>query len=691
MSGNTIKSICRFCYNSCGILVDMEGDRPVRIRGDKDHVLSRGRLCKKGMAALELLTHPDRILTPRLRTKISGKTRWQEISWDQALERTADALNRIKTSWGPKAVVFARGGSKGMADDHMARFANIFGSPNITGAAYICYSPCLLSSKHTYGFWAYPDLGPQTRSAVLWGFNPKTTHPFVHQELTAADAGTLVIDPVSNPSAPSPETQLRLRPGSDLTLALALIKVILEERLYDRDFVEKWTIGFDRLKRHMESFSLEAAGAATWLTQEEIREAARFICRERPCCILWGNALEATQDSYQTCRAICIIRTLSGNLARPGSDVKWSEEGELRRRAPEFLLNERIPDTVRQERIGRLGGVLPDFGYTPHHMVMRAILDQDPYPVRAAYLQNANMICANEDAAKTRKAISSLDFCVATELFMTPTAALADLVLPAASFLEFDSVEQPWHSPTAFVQQKVATVGQARSDCEILNALARKMNMKPVWQTPEACLDFYLAPAGIRFEEFRTIGHISGRPQYIETDLPRFPTPSGKVELYSQYLEDQGFDPLPCARREDHAAEPSDAFPLLLTSRKSKFFYHSSGRQIPSLREACPDPLVCLHPEPAAQRGIRDRDWVLIRTAKGEIRQRACLIDEMDPRVVLAEHGWWYPEQNAPDSPDAWDANLNLLTDGDRHCNREIGSSHLRGIPCQIRPAKAEH
>ena len=147
---------------------------------------------------------------------------------------------------------------------------------------------------------------------------------------------------------------------------------------------------------------------------------------------------------------------------------------------------------------------------------------------------------------------------------------------------------------------------------------------------------------------------------------------------------EEGFAPLPRPDENDDATATSDDFPLLLTSRKSKVFYHSSGRQIHSLRNTCPCPQVRLHPEAAAARGIQDRDWVFITTSQGKIRQQARLTTDIDTRVVLSEHGWWYPEKKNPDSLESCEANLNLLTQGERHFNREIGSSHLRGIPCQV-------
>lgn len=683
----TIKSTCRLCYNSCGVLIDIEDNVPVAVRGDKAQALSKGYLCARGKSALDILNHPDRLTTPLLKQRKKSGSRWQAITWDDALDRIADGLGKIKDTYGPLSVVFARGGSKGMADDHLARFANQFGSPNLTGAAYICYSPSALASKHTCGFWPWPDLTHPSKTVVLWGFNPKVTHPSVFRELTIArkkGAQIILIDPAANSSTKHPDFWLRLKPGSDLALALGMIKIIIEEQLYDREFLQNWTIGFNRLKNHIATFNLKEIEALTWVDPVQLSAAVRLLCRQTPGCILWGNAIEATENSYQTGRAIAIIRGLTGNIGKPGTDIQWPGHSELRRRDPAFLLNSRITEAVRSQRLGSRAGLLPDFNFVPHHLVVKAILEEDPYPVKGMYLQNANVLVANEDTNRTRAALNRLDFCVATDMFMTPTAAMADVVLPSASFFEYDSVEQPWHSPVAFVQQKVATRGLAKSDGETLNALARRMGFASVWKNHEACLDCYLEPAGISFSNFREIGELCAPRQYRVHETENFSTPSGKVELYSSFLERLGFDPIPTLPHKLEEAEDAKKYPLILTNRKSRFFYHSSGRQISALRNRCPDPEMRIHPTTARHYGIQKGDWVLIRTRKGQIRQKAVFSEDLDQNVIMAEHGWWFPERGADRHFGDDTSNFNRLTDGGQNTCIEIGSSRLRGIPCQI-------
>lgn len=334
-SASTIKSTCRLCFNGCGVLIHTQEGCPVRITGDPEHPLSKGMICPRGRAALEILNHPHRLRHPIKRTGPRGSDQWERISWDEALEATIQGLTKVSDRLGAQAVAFIRGGSKGTSDDHLTRLANIFGSPNVSTTSSICYSPCALASKHTYGFMAYPDLMHPPRCIVQWGFNPKATLPPVHQEIlraTAAGAKLILIDPHANSNRA--DIHLQPKPGSDGALALAMAHVIINEDLCDHDFVSRWTVGFNRLQKHLESYSPEHIETLTWIPAKNIRKAARMYATIRPGCILWGNALESGPNNYQTCRTICILRALTGNLGAPGADVMWSSLGELQRRSP---------------------------------------------------------------------------------------------------------------------------------------------------------------------------------------------------------------------------------------------------------------------------------------------------------------------------------------------------------------------
>jgi anaerobic selenocysteine-containing dehydrogenase len=256
---------------------------------------------------------------------------------------------------------------------------------------------------------------------------------------------------------------------------------------------------------------------------------------------------------------------------------------------------------------------------------MRAILDDDPYPVRAAYVQGANPLTHYTNASETYEALLKLDFLVVADIFMTSTAALADIVLPAATYLEFDSVEQPWTYPIASVQQKLAQVGESWPDGKILNELTKKLGFHDyAWADMQEPLNRFLQAAGISFEEFKKIGYFVGHKVYRHYEKNGFETPSKKVQLYSHQVKKWGFDALPeyVEPPETPFSEPActSEYPFILTSRKEGIFQHSTGRQIPSLREVKPDPTVKLHAQAAKKLGIIEGEWVSISTRRGSIR-----------------------------------------------------------------------
>lgn len=289
------------------------------------------------------------------------------------------------------------------------------------------------------------------------------------------------------------------------------------------------------------------------------------------------------------------------------------------------------------------------------------------------------------NAENTCSALKKLDFLVVADMFMTPTADLADIVLPVAGYLEHDSIVSTPAYPIAQVQQKVAQVGECRSDYEILNGLAGAMGLGAYfWETEEACLDALLAPAGLSFSEFRKIGLISGTKLYRNYLTEGFETPSGKVELYSHRLEEWGFDPLPTYHKQREDSEAFEEYPLILTSWKREPFRHSGGKQIKSLLKIHPEPVTNIHPQTAEKLGIREGDMVYIETGQGKIMQKAVLSDFLDPRVVGVDYGWWFPQEGATRACGWSRSNLNILTDDKPPFNPELGSVNLRGIRCKV-------
>ena len=682
-----IRSTCGLCQIGCGVRVSMEGGQVARVEGDPDHPLNKGVLCSKGLASLEYLNHKDRLRYPLKRIGKRGEGKWETIGWEEAFSLIAANLSENKTKYGPESVVFIRGAAKGLQDDYLSRFANAFGSPNITSMAHVCFIPRRTASVLTYGFYAIPDLDHPPRAILVWGNNVSDTLHHVYHRIRKAQqrgAKLMVVDPLKQRIAGEADRWVRIRPGSDLAFALGLLHVIIDESLYDREFVDLYTTGFEKLKDHVTAYTPERVSALTDISPEAIIDAARFYGGQRPACMQWGNGIDHGINNVQTARALCILRAITGNIGVPGGDLEWSPPPLLERGSRRLMLQDRISPESRSRRITGDTKMLPTLFYALPQQVVDAILTGVPYPVRAAYIQGCNPLLTYPNAGKVFQALKRIDFLAVSDMFMTPTAFLADVVLPVTTYLEFDSiVTAPYSFPVASVQQKVTRIAECRSDYEIMQGLAEKMGLGEDFQsTEEGMLDLILKPVGISFQEFRQVAVLKGSKQYRHEEKG-FPTPSRKVELYSERLAEWGFDPLPVYREN-----AKKHYPYLFTTCKVDPFRHSGGRQIASLRKRCPEPVALIHPETAKKFGLEDGDRVSIETPKGKIIQRVRKEESLQPEVIGVDYGWWLPEEGEA-SLFGWDrANVNILTDDEPPYSREMGTPELRGIPCRIEKAR---
>ncbi len=686
-----VKSTCNLCQIGCGVLVHLNNLKVVKVEGDPESPLNEGVLCSKGLASLEYLYHPDRLLYPLKRTGARGGGSWQKISWDEALNTIAERLAEARDKYGAESVAFVVGASKTGAS-YPKRFATAFGTPNVSWMGHVCFSPRMTASRLTYGFYAVPDYEYPPACLIVWGNNMSETLHHVHRRaVQAMEKGTrlIVVDPRKIDLVASADLWVQPRPGSDLALALGMINVIVNEELYDRAFVDRWTVGFEQLKVHVQDYSPERVAEITWVPAEMTRAAARLYARSSPAGIQWGNGIDHGVNSFQTARAIAILRAITGNLGIPGGESQWVVAlAPLADEQP--IPQSKLPEDRWSRRLGAEYKTLPGIKRILPQRIVKTILEEDPYPIRVLCVHGSNPLLSFSDARETYRALMKVDFLVVAELFMTPTAALADIVLPVTTYLEFDSVVSPPYSNAAILaQQKVTRVGECRSDYEILAGLAKRLGLgDSFWDTEEQCADIILKPAGLSFAELKKIGAIPGTKYYRDHLTNDFDTPSGKVEIYSSRLESWGFDPLP--RYYEPPESPQSApdlareYPLVLTSAKSGAYRHSGGRQVATLRAIHHEPVIAINPETAGKLGIVEGDPVYIETKRGRIRQKAALTAGIDPRVVVADYAWWFPEAG-PSGQYGWEeSNINILTDGDPPYNREMGSTNLRGMLCKV-------
>jgi len=687
-----VRSTCGLCYSGCGVLVSLTSGKVTKVEGDPDSPVNKGTLCAKGLASLEYLYHPDRLKHPLRRVGERGEGKWRQISWDEALNVVADELIKARDKHGAESVALVQGAAKGLQDSYGERLANVFGTPNFSTTGHVCFAPRSFASKISCGFNPIPDYEYPPACIIVWGANMAETRIGEYEQtVRALGRGTrlVVIDPRQTDLATKADMWLQLRPGSDLALTLGMINVIINEGLFDKAFVDDWTVGFDRLETHIQDYSPERVEGITWLSAETIGKAARFYATNKPACIQWGNAIDQGVNSFQTARAISILRAITGNLGVPGGESQWSSLGLLEWTSPELVLWDKMPADKWGRRVGDDHKFVPLFHRVPSQSIVKAVLQGDPYPIRVVLIQGANPLVTYSNAQQTYRALNKLDFLVVVDMFMTPTAALADIVLPVASYLEFDNVVAPPYYAIAQVQQKVTEISECRSDYEIINGLAKRLGLESYfWSDTESFLNTILKPVGLTFSEFRRVGVISGEKQYRSYGANGFETPSGNVELYSSQLEEWEVDPLPVYHEppETPYSDPELAkeYPLIFITWKSEPYRHSGGKQVASLRDSHSAPVVTLHPETAGELGIEEGDWVYIETKRGRIKQRATLSTGVAPPVVGADYGWWFPEKGVSSLYGWAESNINILTDDEPPFNREMGSTNLRGILCKI-------
>ena len=684
-----VKTYCaRMDHGGCGILAHVENGRMTKIEGDPDSPLNRGTICAKGLAQLEKLNHPDRLKYPMKRAGERGEGKWNRISWDEALETIVGKIRETIERDGPRAISFAQGTPKGLELFLLIRLANILNIPNISTPGHVCHMPRETASTLTCGFFPIPDYDHPPACVVVWGSNLFQTNEegILGSQLKRAldhRAKLIVIDPRKTAVVSRANLWLQPRPGTDLALALGILRVIIDKDLYERAFVEEWTKGFPELKEHLQQYSLDKVSEITWISKEKIIEVAHLFSQTKPASIQWGNALEHNPNSFQCARALLILMAITGNLDVPGGNV--NRPGPPIMRPGELVQIKKFPD--KKEKI-----LSPEFrlstmmGFVPSQLIVKAILTEKPYPIRMMYIQGGNPLLSYANSMETFRAMKKLHFLAVSEIFLTPTAQLADIVLPAATNFEFDDIGH-FGLPHGFILARpkiVEPMGESWPDSNILNELGKRLGYgQYFWNDMRECLDEILKPVGVTYDDFKSLSILKGKWEYRGYKKKGFNTPSKKVEIYSQQLKEWGYDPFPSY--EDLPESPLlKEYPLIFTSAKDPFYFHSAYRNIPSLRKLSPEPIVLIHPDTATHFGVDEGDWVSIETKQGTIRQKAKLNKEIDPRVIVLSFGWWFPERNDLELSGWKESNLNILTSNDPPYEPAIGSTSLRAVPSRI-------
>jgi anaerobic selenocysteine-containing dehydrogenase len=661
----------------------VEDGRITKVEGLKDHPLNKGQLCPKGEKAIELVYHPDRLKYPLKR--INGQ--WKRITWDNALTEIADKLQKLKREFGPDVLSIFSGsiGVENLEMMEMAqRFKGAFGSPNFISVEGICYRMRIRARQMTFG--KYPVEEMDSKLYILWGHNPEQSDfplNLAIQENLAEGSKLVVIDPKKIPLAKKADMYLPIRPGTDGALALALMHVIIKENLYDKDFVEKWTYGFDKLVPHVEPYTPEWAEKITWVLASDIRKLARLYATAESASIHQGtNTQDQTANGTQNSRAFAILQTITGNINNPGGWVV----------SPRLILTglglptERIPIGAEDYSLfyeiwGRK---------SPYGQVV-CFPDSVPNVIKALIVTGGNPVVSMPDSNAFREAMKKLELLVVLDFFMTETAELAHYVLPGCTHLEKNGLAYSYNvchgMPYLMLRKKVIEpLYESRSEFTFWKELGKKMGLEGVfpWESDEEVVELELKSTGLSYKELKE-EKVAGA-YYMEKEYGMegyetkgFSTPSKKIEIYSETFEKAGFDPLPTYREPDQSplGDPQlfQRFPLILTTgARSLYYTHTQHRNIQGLKEKNPEPYAEIHTKTAGKFGIRDGDPIIVESNRGHIKVKALVTEEILEGVVSIPHGW------------SGEANVNLLTDV--HCREPImGYPQMKSQLCSIRKA----
>ncbi len=701
-----VLTTCKSCHGGCGVSVTVQDDAIVHIEGNPDS-LTRGTMCAKGLSSIQHIDNPYRLKWPLKRVGAKGEGKWERISWDEALDTIEAKIKAAQAEFGPESLAVSQGTGRGY-NRYIHRFARSTGTANVISPGYVCHSPRL----GLYGL--VTGYGRLYCDYHGWGGEfPKTQIMWAKQlEISSADSemcnwfiqsleyckNLIVIDPRASAYATRATLWLQPRPGTDCALAMAMMNVIFEQELWDKEFVDNWTYGFEELRERVAPMTPEKAQEITWVPKEKIIEAARMFAIDTPGCIQVGSSLERQANCGHTLRAITNLMGMVGNIEAPGSMISWvlPDTGLIE----DFFLELPLTEEMRSKIIGvdrfKMGAART---CNPDTMV-KAILSGDA-PIKVWMSVGGQQIVHMANTKEVAEAIQKIDFMVHVDLFMGPMAEAADIVLPAAHWLELDDVYDM--HPRFMIEPHNKVIdppGEAKADAWIFNEIGKRVAPEHWFENYEDMLDYQVRKGSdgkMDWKEFseKLVSGCWGEDQVYykyKTDYWRkgggFPSPTGKFEFYSKALEEMGYDPLPVFVEpgESPVSTPElyKEYPLVMSSGfRQPFYFLAQYRNIPWLRSFMEFPMAQMHPETGAKYGISDGDWIWIASPRGKIRQKARLFPGILKGMVMTTANWFYPEEKAKGFHGVFISNPNVLTNNN-HLDPMYGSPDLTCLLCKV-------
>lgn len=724
---------CHYCGYCCAFLATVEDGRVVDLRPDPTRYPYDERIlagCRRWRMNLAALDGADRVNHPLRRVDERGANQWERVSWDEALDDIAARLRDLAAEHGPETLASAIGGPHASFWP-LHRFMNLFGSPNNMGIGQICWNPRIWMDALTFGWTVEADITPGlTECLFIWGTNPAQSDNSAFWraiiQFSKTEASLVVIDPRRTQVAALADIWLPVRPGTDCTLALAFMHVIIEEGLVDRAFVDEWCHGFEELAAHVRPYTPARAAEECGVSEDDIVRAARLFGSAQAAALVSGRGIDQVGVNVApTHRAICCLRAITGNVDKQGAcvlaeasdfvpevDMEMTDALAAEHRA-RCLNTQRTPLQCYEgygkarELTEKLGRRLPERYLTSAapDLVLHAMETGEPYPVRALIVNATNPLITYADTHRVFKAFMGLDLIVVLDYYMTPTASIADYVLPIAGAIERPIFQvhggvanNGYGGPAA-----VAPYYERRTDYEVFRELGIRLGQADAWpqETLEDAFAAQLAPTGMDWEDYCRIGLYYQPPAYGKHLIPGpdgkpqgFATTTGKVELASEFLPRVGGTRLPepgghlslCSTElvERFQAEGGAHLRMITGSRKQPYnasMYFNN----PEFRAKSPVPVVEMSEATAERLGLHPGDTVEVATDQGSARFELATARMRDD-LVNVDYGWWHPEwePGAPAFGGMWESNVNCLTTCEL-AEPMIGTWSYNDIDCVIK------
>jgi cysteine sulfinate desulfinase/cysteine desulfurase-like protein/anaerobic selenocysteine-containing dehydrogenase len=686
------RGICGICSAGCRIVATYDDQGRIAVV-EPDLESPMGIICKLAEHAHEIIYSENRLQYPMRRKGARGNYDFERITWDEAYETIVGRLQKIKSEHGPEAAAIYTGvGSfelafcdifqpKGVAVSSASSVLFPFGSPNTMGVGALCYTAYgMIAPDLTMGKM-FIDMFPEIDNSdlvVVWGANPATDLPPIDMKkiLRAKKRGAevVVIDPRKTTTAKLTDAQwIPIRPGTDGALALGMCNVIIEEELYDFDFVENWTVGFEDYAGYLQHFTPATVENITGVPAQTVVELARRLCKSNGASQYMYTGMEYSNSGVQAIRATIVLWALAGQLDVPGGRC-------IKMNGNQFPINRdgliQNPDTGKRIGVDRFP-IYIKYRDEAHAIELpKSVLEGDPYKIRALMVLGGSITTSWPQTEIWRKTLNELDFLVCIDRQLTADCAYADIVLPAATYFEIDSY-MVYGSQFSLREKMIEPLGEARGDYFILAELAARLGYGELYpQTVEELYNYVLKGSGFNLQQVRD----SGGSVSVATEMmqqkkwekgllradgqPGFDTPSGKFEIASGILEEYGYDALPVYTepKESPVSRPDmlNDYPLIFNSgARTRTSFHTQHRGIAGLVKHNPEPTVMISSEDADERGITHGDMVEIATRRGAVTLRALVTPNIVRGAIEANHACGSPTGNAE-----WSSkNINLLTD----------------------------